>query len=415
MAANEKAAKKVLSPDRIKFAQGFAVVGLSLGLASAVTFLLSLIAARVLDPAEFGAFGALISATLIASTIGLAAQLVAAREVSRTDENSRAIVTSKILGASYFRALAVGGVTALVFIPVGIALDIPLLGFVLNGASVGAWYLGFVLIGLAQGHENHNRLAAANFAVVVTRYVGGFVGLLWAQSVNGVGIGFFVGTLFSVLFAWLIVKPLRIKRTSWFFGSPKPVIQASVALLLLYALTNVDVLLARFFLSADESGEYAVGALAAKIAFFLPATVMVMLYPRMAKDSARKATNLALALTLAISIASVVGAWAFGLPLVRLLGGDQYLALSNEIWIFAAEGSAFALVQVLLWSGLAAEDRRVVILVTVGVFALIMIVSIWANGGILPIVLTTLGVSVSLAVIGLFLPRPKVTSFAPAV
>jgi len=73
----------MLTPERIKFAQGFAVVGLSLGLASAVTFLLSLIAARVLDPAQFGAFGALISATLIASTVGLAAQLVAAREVSK--------------------------------------------------------------------------------------------------------------------------------------------------------------------------------------------------------------------------------------------------------------------------------------------------------------------------------------------
>ena len=415
MSANENAAKKVLSPDRIKFAQGFAVVGLSLGLASAVTFLLSLVAARVLDPAEFGAFGALISATLIASTIGLAAQLVAAREVSRTHAKDKAEATSKILGASYFRAIAVGGITAVVFVPVGIALDIPLLGFVLNGVSVGAWYLGFVLIGLAQGHEHHNRLAAANFAVVVTRYVGGFVGLLWAKSVNGVGIGFFVGTLFSVLLAWLIVRPLRVSRTSWFFGSPKSVVQASVALLLLYALTNVDVLLARLYLSADLSGEYAVGALAAKIAFFLPATVMVMLYPRMAKDSARKATNLALAMTLAISFASVLGSWAFGLPLVRLLGGEQYLALSSEIWIFAAEGSAFALVQVLLWSGLAAEDRRVVILVTVGVLALITIVSLWANDGILPIVLTTLGVSVTLALIGLFMPRPKVASFAPAV
>jgi hypothetical protein len=57
----------------------------------------------------------------------------------------------------------------------------------------------------------------------------------------------------------------------------------------------------------------------------------------------------------------------------------------------------------------------VVVLVTVGVVALIAIVSIWANSSILSIVLTTLGVSASLAVVGLFLPRPKVASFAPAV
>jgi O-antigen/teichoic acid export membrane protein len=408
-------ARKMLTPERIKFAQGFAVVGLSLGLASAVTFLLSLIAARVLDPAQFGAFGALISATLIASTVGLAAQLVAAREVSKTDEKSRPGVTSRILGASYFRAVLVGVVTAVVFVPVGIALEIPLLGFVLNGLSVGAWYLGFVLIGLAQGHESHTRLAFANFAVVVTRYIGGFVGLYWLQSVNGVGIGFFVGTLFSVLFGWLIVRPLRVKRTSWYFASPRTVIGASVALLLLYALTNVDVLLARLFLSPDQSGEYAVGALAAKIAFFLPATVMMMLYPRMAKESANKATNLALAMTIAISLISVSAAWFFGQPLVQLLGGARYEELASEIWIFAAEGSAFALVQVLLWSGLAAEDKKVVFLVTAGVIALVLIVSIWANSGILPIVLTTLGVSLTLALIGLFLPRPKVASFAPAV
>jgi O-antigen/teichoic acid export membrane protein len=285
----------------------------------------------------------------------------------------------------------------------------------LNGLSVGAWYLGFVLIGLAQGHESHTRLAFANFAVVVTRYIGGFVGLYWLQSVNGVGIGFFVGTLFSVLFGWLIVRPLRVMRTSWYFASPRTVISVSVALLLLYALTNVDVLLARLFLSPDQSGEYAVGALAAKIAFFLPATVMMMLYPRMAKESANKATNLALAMTIAISLISVSAAWFFGQPLVQLLGGARYEELASEIWIFAAEGSAFALVQVLLWSGLAAEDKKVVFLVTAGVIALVLIVSIWANSGILPIVLTTLGVSLTLALIGLFLPRPKVASFAPAV
>lgn len=415
MSEKSAASRKMLTPDRIKFAQGFAVVGLSLGLASAVTFLLSLVAARVLDPAEFGAFGALISATLIASTVGLAAQLVAAREVSKTNEKSRALVTSKILGASYFRAVLVGVITAILFVPIGILLEIPLLGFVLNGLSVGAWYLGFVLIGLAQGHESHTRLAFANFAVVVTRYVGGFVGLFLTQNVNGVGIGFFIGTLFSVLFGWLIVRPLRVSRTKWFFASPKPVIQASVALLLLYALTNVDVLLARLYLDPDNSGAYAVGALAAKIAFFLPATVMIMLYPRMAKESANKATNLALAMTVTISLISVSASYFFGSPLVRLLGGVRYEALASEIWIFAAEGSAFALVQVLLWSGLAAEDRRVVFLVTAGVIALVLIVSLWANWGILPIVLTTLGVSLSLAVIGLFLPRPKVASFAPAV
>jgi len=56
-----------------------------------------------------------------------------------------------------------------------------------------------------------------------------------------------------------------------------------------------------------------------------------------------------------------------------------------------------------------------VFLVTAGVIALVLIVSFWANTGILPIVLTTLGVSLTLALIGLFLPRPKVTSFAPAV
>jgi len=120
-------------------------------------------------------------------------------------------------------------------------------------------------------------------------------------------------------------------------------------------------------------------------------------------------------MTLAISVVSVSASWFFGESFVQILGGIRYEELATEIWIFAAEGSAFALVQVLLWSGLAAEDKKVVFLVTAGVIALVLIVSFWANSGILPIVLTTLGVSLTLALIGLFLPRPKVTSFAPAV
>ena len=97
----------------------------------------------------------------------------------------------------------------------------------------------------------------------------------------------------------------------------------------------------------------------------------------------------------------------FGSLVVRVLGGAQYidLGLGSSAWRFALEGSAFALVQVLLYARLAAQDRRAVVLVWAGLIALLVLVSAWFHDSVEQIVTTVVVVSLVLTVIGLLLDR----------
>jgi len=90
---------------------------------------------------------------------------------------------------------------------------------------------------------------------------------------------------------------------------------------------------------------------------------------------------------------------------IRVLGGAQYANLGHEAWLFALEGSAFALVQVLLYARLASEDRRAVATVWVGLAALVAVVALWRHGSVAQIVTTVVAVSLVLTVVGLIMDR----------
>ena len=177
------------------------------------------------------------------------------------------------------------------------------------------------------------------------------------------------------------------------------------ALMVLFTLTNVDVLLARLFLSDTGSSEYSVGVLLAKIAFFLPNAVVIVLFPKMSGQNSRRPVLIATALTAMVGIAITLVAYFLGSLVVRILGGVQYESMAGDMWLFALEGSAFALVQVLLYSRLAAQDRKAVIAVWAALISLVAIVVLWRNDSLVQIVTTVVGVSLALAVVGLFLDQ----------
>ncbi len=58
-------------------------------------------------------------------------------------------------------------------------------------------------------------------------------------------------------------------------------------LLAFFALTNLDVFLARNLLSAEDSGIYAAGAILTKSCLFLPQFVIIIAFPSIAEDQAR--------------------------------------------------------------------------------------------------------------------------------
>jgi O-antigen/teichoic acid export membrane protein len=169
----------------------------------------------------------------------------------------------------------------------------------------------------------------------------------------------------------------------------------------LFALANLDVVLARHFLAPHDAGLYAVGAVLAKGAFWLTSFVPVMALPGLSDPSRRRRTAaLSLGTVVAAGAVVTVGAAAFGELVVRLVGGAAYTSLADRAWLFAAVGSLLATVQLLIYSRLAGEDRRVALPTWLVVVAEVAVVCLWRHGSITAIVTTALGAAAVVVVLG---------------
>ncbi|MDI1289266.1 MAG: oligosaccharide flippase family protein [bacterium] len=395
---------------RATLAKGLIFVGAATLIGNGAAYLLSMIAARVLTPAEFGALGALLGLLVIISTVGIATQAMTARRVAvATDDRERVEGEAIRLSVMVGLAIIVGGV--IVSWPLGQLFSIPVVAVATGIASIAFVVFGSAALGIAQGREQHAQLSWAFVANGGGRALGGILGVVVLDSVTGVGIGILLGCALGAAIAYWIICPRTwsVDLSSGVTGEFAHVLHA---LFVLFTLTNVDVLLARVFLTEDQSGEYSVGVLLAKIAFFLPNAIVIVLFPKMTSANSRRAVYVATALTAVVGLFITSFSFLFGDFVIRVLGGTQYPNLGSEAWLFALEGSAVARVQVLLYARLATQDRSAVLTVWVALVVLVMVVSLWRHESVAQIVTTVVAVSLVLTVVGLIMDR---RSAAPAL
>jgi O-antigen/teichoic acid export membrane protein len=144
------------------------------------------------------------------------------------------------------------------------------------------------------------------------------------------------------------------------------VLRASQVQLALIALSSVDVMLARVVLGEDQAGQYALGAVATKVAFWLPAAVGVVLYPRMANPThSAAAVRSALGVLVGIGAVAVAGA-AIAAPLVPAIVGDDYAPVQGLLWVFALNGAFLAVLQGALLSAIARERTVLAVVAWIG-------------------------------------------------
>jgi O-antigen/teichoic acid export membrane protein len=393
---------------RAALAKGLVFVGAATMIGNGAAYLLSMISARVLTPADFGALGALLGLLVIISTVGIATQAFTARRVAvATDDRAQAEGEAIRLSVLVAAAIIVGGL-ALAW-PVGAVFQIPTAAVATGIASIGFVVIGSAAMGIAQGREEHVRLSWAFIANGVGRATGGIIGVVVLQSVTGVGIGVLLGCAIGAFISYRMICPGRWSPgISW--GVLAEFGHVVHALAVLFTLTNVDILLARIFLTEDQSGEYAVGVLLAKIAFFLPNAIIIVLFPKMTGGRSSRTVYLATGLTAIVGLLITGFSFLFGDFVIRVLGGAQYTELGSEAWLFALEGSAFALVQVLLYARLATQDKRAVIAVWAALVSLVTIVTLWRHDSVAEIVTTVVAVSLVLTVVGLIMDRRQAPS-----
>jgi O-antigen/teichoic acid export membrane protein len=354
----------------------------------AASYLLNVAAARLLAPAAFGELGSLLAVLVVGAVPAMGLQTVAALRVARIRE--RGPLSARDNGQLLMLGLATSATITVVVIAAS-----PVLMLLLHLDSVWPILLvavslsSITLVGLSygtlQGGRRFTVMAGLLVFEAVGRIGGTAVGLVVFRDSTGALAGTAVGALLVAFAGWVVcgrARPVRHER-----GHVGEVVHAVQAMLALVLLVNLDLVLARHNLPAEEAGEYAVGAIVAKIAYWFPQAVAILALPRLASaGQRRRVLPVALGICAALDALVVVGASVFGPTVVSLVGGADYAADPIPVWPFAVVGSLLSLVQLLLFSRIASADRRSTVLIWLAVLVEIALVTFWLNDGLMAVV-----------------------------
>lgn len=363
-------------------------IGVALGVATAVghalSYAFSVVLSRALGPADFGALGALLGIAVVAGVPAAGLQTQVAR-VAATTPTRPAIRRGYRQGWVIGAGLALGLVAAAGPLAGLLRLDGPLAVLALAVGIVPVCALGarqgvllgraaFLLLGVAAVLVPALRLVGAVVAAHAGMGVAGAVGMQSAATWLGlVAVMALVGTLSS---PEVTTIPPRMAGPS--VGS---LLRASSGLFGLFVLANVDVLLARVFLTDTESGIYAVGAMAAKVVFWGSQFVALLVFPRVARGEAGRELVLRAGVLVAAAggIAAVVAVPLAG-PVLDLLVGPAYAAAAGLAPWFVVLGTLLALVQLSTYTAVAADRHRFALLLWATVVLQVLAIALGANG-----------------------------------
>ncbi|HET6987534.1 MAG TPA: polysaccharide biosynthesis protein [Kribbella sp.] len=354
---------------RLAFLRSATVVAIGMAIMNVAAYGFTLIGTHRLAPEDFGAITALLGLLLIGNVASLGLQATGARQLATHSGDGAATLADSMLKAG--RRAAVG-LTAVCLIAT------PLFMWLLHIDSVVAILLlaptlGFLTLmgsqlGVLQGSQRWTELAAVYTAVGVGRLVLGGGALLVRPTLDSAMLGLALGAAVPAVLGGFLLRG----STGATGQSVKEVLRETVhgthTLLAFFAIANADVLFARALLDPKDSGYYAAGVIVAKACLFLPQFVIVIVFPSLASspgDTLR--LRRAIQAVAGLGVCAVIGTLLLPDLIVAIIGGEEkYAPLGPYTWLFAISGSAYAVLQLVVYAANAQQEKRAAVLIWVG-------------------------------------------------
>ena len=356
-------------------AQG-SVVAVTTMVMNVCTYGFTMLAAHLVGPGQYGAFVAALNLLIVIQVVALGLQASAARRIA-ADPGQVRHVEAAIMRLSWQVSLGVGAVM-LALTPVIdslLRLDNLTMALLVAVASVPLTLVGGML-GVLQGERRWKGVGWVYVMGGVPRLLIGLSLLLVRPTAMMALLGVTIGLLFPLLAGWWHLRRgrdgLRASSAPRLDGLLGETTVNSVALMAFFALSTVDIVIARQVLPPHEAGLYAAGLIVVKAMLFLPQFVVVVAFPEMAKDTSQLRT-------LYISLGGVAALGAVAAAATKLLsgvalvfaGGQDYAEMQDRLWVFAVLGTVLAMLQLLVYGALARRGRRSVALVWGAFLALV--------------------------------------------
>lgn len=336
------------------------------------TYGFQIIAARILGPGQYGGVASMMSLLLVVGVVQLGMQATASRRVTETPGQERAIERT-VLRATY-RAAIVVGVVMLVASPLVwrvLRLDSIYPALLVAVCAVPLTVMGGQA-GVLQGERRWLDLAMVYLALGIPRVIV-TTAAMWIRPTEGAAMaGVALAQFAPAVVGWWVLR--RRGDTDAKPGPVKPVVvemlHGSFALLGFFALSNVDILIARNVLSDHVSGLYAGGLILTKAVLFLPQFVVIIAFPSMSAEASRRSALVkSLALVGGLGACAIAGSWLLSWLAMIFIGGPDYAEIEGLLWVFAILGMVLSVLQLLVYSVLARRSRLSAYLLWIAVAA----------------------------------------------
>jgi O-antigen/teichoic acid export membrane protein len=344
-------------------------------LASMTNYGSNLIFSRILAPASYGDLTALLALLVVLTIPTGAAQTVIAERVA----SYRA--TGRFDRIPYLIRYATGHVSVIaVAVGVVYTLAIPFVVNVLDLQAPGPaialaplvilTFLLPVALGTLQGMDRYLAYGSMLLAIALSRVA---FGVPWAASASGGSGGAIAGQALGVGAvlvgaAWLLRSNLIGRGTGAATSGLRRrldvrAVTASLAFIAFAVLSNLDILMAKLFLSSHDVGLYAALSTIGKVVMFLPGAVAVVMVPNAARarHSSRDAGKVLRIAAMLVVVTTVVAAVPAALRpslVVRTMFGADYLGATDGVLPIVCAGAGLALLYLLVIYTVAIEDRR---------------------------------------------------------
>jgi O-antigen/teichoic acid export membrane protein len=356
------------------------------------TYGFTIASAHILGPSGYGALAAWMNVLLVANVGFLGLQATAARRLS-SGEHALDDVEPQLVRLTLVTSVALGVVLLALtpVIDVTLQLDDWVMAALLGVSAVPLTLTGG-LSGILQGERRWGALSAVYICIGAPRLIVGVGLMAWHPGPRTAAVAIAVSLLAPMVVALAVVRrrPRRpVRNPAARLGSlVRELAHNSQALLAFFALSNVDLIVARHTLNEHDAGLYAAGLILSKSVLFLPQFVAIVAFPSMAADDSSR--------TFVLAVLSVVGLGALatlatavlpGLALI-FVGGTEYDDVRSRLWLFAVLGTLLAILMMAVYGLIARGGSRSVYLTWVALAAIIALgLTVHSVSGMLGVVI----------------------------
>ena len=326
-----------------------------------------------MTPASFSELSALLSMFYLAIAPAQVVSTFLVKQTSRLDVEGRRqeiswlirkiVLYETITGAAIAMALflLIPSISSFIYLSSTFPVLLLMAGVIISLISP----VGY---GTSQGLQRFRYNAFYGITGPVTKLGMGIILVAAGFGIMGALGGVLVGLVLALTVSIYSIRDLVLLRPATMPKAELAKMKGSifhviVAITCLTIMVNVDVILARQYLDPTTAGLYAVCSMLSKIILFLPSSINIVIYPKLAAAHAKRSgtvvmMRLSVLIALAVTGVVVLAFFLFPHEILRLLyGGDKYVGAAAGLGILGLAMALLGVANLFMNYGLAIDSK----------------------------------------------------------